>query len=90
MSKQKRKDPIAELAEIIKANPKCIAIVDNDCWDLYKKDPYKGNRQDDESNRLASSDTHGENTGGYGSGSCYGGDLLQALARLQGITVESV
>jgi hypothetical protein len=28
--------------------------------------------------------------GGYGSGSCYGGDILQALAQIVGIKIRSV
>lgn len=28
--------------------------------------------------------------GGYGSGNCYGGDILQALAKIVGVKVESV
>jgi len=28
--------------------------------------------------------------GGYGSGNCYGGDILQALAAIVGVRVESV
>lgn len=86
----KKKDPIGELAEIIKANPGAVAIVDNDDWTLYKTDPYADDAPEDQENQLASADTHGEAGDGYGSGSCYGGDLLQALARLAGIKVESV
>jgi hypothetical protein len=28
--------------------------------------------------------------GGYGSGNCYGGDILQALAKIVGMRIESV
>jgi hypothetical protein len=27
---------------------------------------------------------------GYGSGNCYGGDILQALAKIVGVKIESV
>lgn len=86
-----------DLVATIKANPGCVAVVDNDCWTLYKKhpdkNPYKreGARDDwDEDNTLVCSgqvETLGD--GGYGSGNCYGGDILQALAVIVGIEVVS-
>lgn len=93
MSKKK------DLVEIIKANPGCIAIVDNDTWSLYRESPYDGGPDEDSPNReewekaneLANdSDIKPLGDGGYGSGNCYGGDLLQALALIVGIKVESV
>ncbi len=72
-----------DLVETIKNNPGCRAEVDNDCWTLFDKD---GNVIADDS----SIDRSNLPDDGYGSGSCYGGDLLQALARICGITVESV
>jgi hypothetical protein len=82
------------LAEIIKANPGCVAIVDNDCWTLYISDPNEGpDDQDPDDLELASdSDTFDPplGDGGYGSGSNYGGDLLQALAQIVGMRVGSV
>lgn len=88
----KTKGAIQELATIIKANPGCIAIVDNDCWTLYKLDPYRDNapEDDDDGNELANSTANGGFDNGYGSGNCYGGDILQALALIVGIKVESV
>jgi hypothetical protein len=73
-----------DLVQIIRDNPGCIAIVDNDCWTLYSKRPHEV--------ELACSDDAFEQLGdgGYGSGHCYGGDILQALAKIVGITVESV
>jgi hypothetical protein len=91
-----------DLAQIIKDNPGCVAIVDNDCWTLYCKHPdqnpheyYADIAAHDgwaETNRLASSDDDLKplGDGGYGSGNCYGGDLLQALAVIVGVKVESV
>lgn len=89
------------LVEIIQANPGCIAVIDNDCWDLVKTqdepegfDDWDLEKQDRwyESQRLASSDDDlvelGD--GGYGSGHRYGGDVLQALAAIVGISVRSV
>ena len=63
-----------DLVKIIKENPGCKAIVDNDCWWIQNKDGTE----------LVCSD------GGYGSGNCYGGDILQALAKIVGMKVESV
>lgn len=70
-----------DLVEIIKANPGCVATIDNDCWWLC----------DAEGNELCTdSDIKSLGDGGYGSGHCYGGDILQALAQIVGIKVESV
>lgn len=82
------------LAEIIKANPNCAAVVDNDCWTLYKSDP--DNAPEDsydqwvEENELASDGDVIPVGDGYGSGCCYGGDLLQALAQIVGVKIQSV
>ena len=90
MAKKKGKD----LVEIIKANPGCVAIVDNDGWTLHKADPDDLDDPSDkelEANELANDgDVLELGDGGYGSGNCYGGDILQALAKIVGITVKSV
>lgn len=88
------------LVEIIKENPGCVAIVDNDCWQLYKSHPEESRPEFDsyadeeawlDSITLASDgEVEPLGDGGYGSGNCYGGDLLQALAAIVGIKVESV
>lgn len=92
-----------DLVQIIKDNPGCVAIIDNDYWSLHKTHPYE-NSPDEETtpyevqqewqdqNQLAHSDDEFESLGdgGYGSGNCYGGDILQALAKIVGIKVESV
>ena len=89
-----------DLVAIIKANPKALAVIDNDCWYLYREDPnnagpdeYSPNREAwEKANELASSDDDLSSLGdgGYGSGNCYGGDILQALAKIVGLRVESV
>lgn len=88
-----------DLVEIIKANPGCVAVVDNDCWYLYRENPNEAGPDWDSPNReawekaneLASDgDVKPLGDGGYGSGNCYGGDILQALAQIVGIKVESV
>lgn len=90
---------IAQLAEIIRKNPNCLVTVDNDYWwiDKQSRAEYPGSEDDDEAfaawdaqNRLVCADDITEYHNGYGSGSSYGGDVLQALALLQGIRVESV
>ena len=87
MPKNKGKD----LAKIIQANPGCVAIVDNDCWTLYSRDPSSLDEDEDaEKYELANSDDVMPVGDGYGSGNCYGGDILQALAKIVGIKVESV
>jgi len=85
-----------DLVQIIRDNPGCVAIVDNDCWNLYKSSPYTrpdgmGEVEWYRENELANDgDVKSLGDGGYGSGSSYGGDLLQALAVIVGIKIESV
>lgn len=95
MSEKTQKD----LVQVIRDNPGCVATVDNDWWALHKKNPDQNpfEEGDDEwddwedDNRIAdSSDVKRIGDGGYGSGNCYGGDILQALAIIVGIKVESV
>ncbi|MBX5010868.1 hypothetical protein HJB67_12975 [Rhizobium lentis] len=90
-----------DLVQIIRDNPGCIAVIDNDHWSLHAKDPSENPHEDDdnyeayeaweEANTLAQAgDVKRLGDGGYGSGNCYGGDILQALAVIVGIKVESV
>lgn len=80
---------LERLANIIRDNPGCLAVVDNDCWDLYKKGYRQGDDNYEEFELANSSEDWGPDCG-YGSGNCYGGDILQALALIVGIKVESV
>lgn len=82
MSKKK------DLVQIIRDNPGCVAVVDNDCWTLYKTDPIDDPRG--AKKLCCDGDIAPLGDGGYGSGNCYGGDILQALAVIVGIKVESV
>ena len=100
MAKRKGKD----LVKIIRDNPGCVAVIDNDTWSLLRKpsshDPHKNDDTDEgyeksekwhEANALANDeDIQPLGDGGYGSGNCYGGDILQALAIIVGIKIESV
>lgn len=88
-----------DLVQIIRDNPGCVAQIDNDWWSLHREHPNENPHEDDGAaenwevkNLLAdASDEFGSlGDGGYGSGNCYGGDILQALARIVGIRVESV
>lgn len=91
-----------DLVQIIRDNPGCVAIIDNDHWDLYRVHPDQNPHDYDENpdvyerweetNTLCSAGDKFEplGDGGYGSGNCYGGDILQALAKIVGIKVESV
>lgn len=99
MSKKK------DLVQIIRDNPGCVAIVDNDCWMLYRKHPDENPHIDcddeedaaeewAETNLLCDDDGPfkkiGDGQGGYGSGNCYDDDILQALAVIVGIKVTSI
>lgn len=72
------------LVQLIKDNPGAVFTVDNDCWWMNRKDAG----EDDEP--LATDSTHPGPDVGYGSGCRYGGDILQALAKIVGVKVESV
>lgn len=87
------------LVQIIKNNPGCVAVIDNDHWSLYSLEEYQKDEEEEyakdedwEREKLIDSDDEFAELGdgGYGSGNRYGGDILQALAVIVGITVESV
>ena len=86
-----------DLAKIITDNSGCVAVIDNDCWWLYPAPPKPQDElSDDEwddwrNSRLArDGEVIALGDGGCGSGHCYGGDVLQALAKIVGVKVESV
>lgn len=95
---------VEDLAQIIRDNPGCAATVDNDCWWINRTDlpePRMANFADEdayyealnkweEERTIVSDSDMGHTYKGYGSGSSYGGDILQALALIVGISVESV
>lgn len=80
-----------DLVETIKANPGCVITVDNDAWWLTRprSDDVLVDNHTVDRNKLHDSGL-GEHFGGYGYGAAYGGDVLQALARIVGVRVESV
>ncbi len=86
-----------DLVQLIRDNPGAVFTVDNDCWWMLPAPP-KGAEEmtDDEWDRYndATLARDGEviplGDGGYGSGCSYGGDILQALAVIAGVKVESV
>ena len=76
-----------DLVKVIRDNPGCIAVIDNDCWVLWRDEEHR----DSGDYPLASDgEVIALGDGGYGSGNCYGGDILQALAVIAGVRVESV
>lgn len=96
MSKKK------SLVQIIKDNPGCVAIIDNDSWYIDRTHDYpedwenwteKAQEKWHKNNLLISDDDDFIERGhcrAYQSGNCYGGDILQALADIVGIKIESV
>lgn len=86
---EKKNDAIEKLADVIRENPGCIAVSDNDCWWLYERGFRQGD-DDAEDRELASYRTLSGPDCGYGSGCSYGGDILQALDLIVGVEVESV
>ncbi len=70
------------LVNIIKDNPNCLAVIDNDCWFIYSLEEEELVSSYDELEPLKG------NT--YQSNNCYGGAILLALAEIAGIKIESV
>ena len=87
-----------DLVQIIRDNPGGVFTVDNDTWRyepaLPKPDKEMTGADWDarwKEHPLAECGKVVElGDGGYGSGGCYGGDILQALAVIVGVKVESV
>jgi hypothetical protein len=90
-----------DLVQIIRDNPGCIATIDNDSWTLKRNVPdppdfenwtYEKQEEWMQAQELASSDDKLRpfTNETYQDGSCYGGDILLALAEIVGIKVESV
>jgi hypothetical protein len=87
-----------DLVELIKQNPGARFIVDNDSWSMHKPFPdgfdgWDEEAQDhwtDASQLVGDDEVTARGDGGYGSGNCYGGDILQALAEIVGVEIESV
>lgn len=86
-----------DLKKLIEENPGAIFTVDNDHWRM-RKAPHKplDDMTDEEweeyheSGELANANNVIAKGSGYGSGCSYGGDILQALAEIVGVKVESV
>lgn len=87
-----------DLVQLIRDNPGAVFTVDNDGW-WMKPAPPKPVEQmsDDEAEAYFDADPIARDgdvicigDGGYGSGHCYGGDILQALAVIVGVKIESV
>lgn len=87
-----------DLVKAIRENPGCIATIDNDMWWLDRAKPESYDQMSDEekddwhqrSEIVRSSDPIVRRGSGYGSGNAYGGDILQALAEIVGMHIESV
>ena len=86
-----------DLVQLIRDNPGAVFTVDNDCWWMLPAPPkpldemtdkdfdaWSDSRLADDRSVLPLGD------GGYGSGCRYGGDILQALAVIVGVKIESV
>lgn len=88
-----------DLTALIRENPGAIFTVDNDDWWMMPAPPKpveemtddERDKWNDISNALAQAgEVTPKGDGGYGSGHCYGGDILQALAEVVGVKIESV
>lgn len=86
-----------DLAQLIRENPGAVFTVDNDCWWMHAappkpEDEMTAEEHDEwqENGKLAEDGDVIPKGSGYGSGNCYGGDILQALAEVAGVKIESV
>lgn len=86
-----------DLVQLIQNNPGAIFTVDNDCWHMHPPLPKPESEMTeadweahDEAELASDGDVIERGDGGYGSGNCYGGDILQALAEIVGVKIESV
>lgn len=70
-----------DLVQLIRDNPNAIFTIDNDCWWMNSE---SGEELASDGQVIELGD------GGYGSGHLYGGDVLQALAKIAGVNIESV
>lgn len=77
-----------DLVQIIKDNPGCVAQIDNDCWWLYSAEEWEKTYESEcEPTPLATD----RDVAPFGNrGHVYGGDILQALAVIVGVRIESV
>lgn len=86
-----------DLVKLINDNPGAVFVVDNDCWSMHPARPKPDSEMTESDWRawydaclVDDSDVIPIGDGGYGSGSSYGGDILQALAVIVGVKIESV
>lgn len=87
-----------DLVQLIRDNPRAVFTIDNDCWWMLPAPPKPLDQMSDEeldayeaAEPLArDGNVKPIGDGGYGSGSSYGGDILQALAVIVGVKIQSV
>ena len=87
-----------DLVQVIRDNPGCIFRIDNDSWTCHHPLPKpEADMTSEEWTAWTNSDLLARDgdvlrrgDGGYGTGCLYGGDVLQALAVIAGVKIESV
>ena len=79
-----------DLAKWINENPGATFTVDNDWWTAVPKGAIEDENTGEYEGSINAEDVIAKGDGGYGSGHCYGGDILQALAEIVGVKIESV
>ena len=86
-----------DLVQLIRDNPGAVFTVDNDSWWMQPAPPKPAEEMTDaewdeynDTELARDGDVISLGDGGYGSGCSYGGDILQALAAIVGVKIESV
>ena len=76
----------AELVQIIKDNPGCVALVDNDCWTIYPKQPKPPEEMTDDDIDEWYDSALASDSDGFACS--YGLGILYALAEIVGMEIE--
>jgi hypothetical protein len=80
---------VKKIAKAIQANPGCVAVIDNDCWWLYKEDPCLLDERFTDDEWEAADKAEKANVLASGTGP-YGSELLYAMADILGVTLLDV
>lgn len=90
MSLKAKERALSPLIKILQEEKHIVVTIDNDCWWIERSERHPEYEEDSEDNVLIDDTDIPYYDSGYGCGNTYGGDILQALAIIHGVKVESV